>query len=490
MGTDDFLKLRQVLFRLALDEEDAAVIVDKATRAVSLALNCKCSFVEGSVFDETKPGSRALVVHADSQPIGTLVVENLNPPFKSSKEEAFQEIADLVGLCAVQARQTQAIRELQDESEDMLFYAPDAIFVIDANGMVSMANRRALAFIGAHLEEVDGRTLSELFGTDLPRFSRLREFADQDEQIEIEIGGRMGRRLASLTFSQVENGSPGQLLCVVRDITKERQAQLALRRSERTTLIGETVEYLIHEVSNPLAALLASVVHAHRRVNDMEHCLPGFREHLVNCSNSNDIDHLKNIVALIEQANGSLQNARGAGGRIQDTMKTLRSAYHRTDLTGPDYIDVRFEIGLAIGVVEQEICGNSPIVQDVGPLPKVQAVPLHLAEAFGALIKNAVQAAHDVPKGQVLILAETTPTEIRVLVEDDGPGIPLDLQQKVFMPFFTTKPLGDALGLGLTMADDTVRRVGGTIKLEPANSGGARFVVTLPTQSELAETTV
>ncbi len=69
---------------------------------------------------------------------------------------------------------------------------------------------------------------------------------------------------------------------------------------------------------------------------------------------------------------------------------------------------------------------------------------------------------------------------MQVFIEDNGPGISKELRERIFMPFFTTKPLGDALGLGLTMAEDTIRRMGGSVDLDQTDLGGARFVVTLP----------
>ena len=67
-----------------------------------------------------------------------------------------------------------------------------------------------------------------------------------------------------------------------------------------------------------------------------------------------------------------------------------------------------------------------------------------------------------------------------LVVEDDGPGIPEPVLQRLFQPFFTTKPVGKGTGLGLSISYDIVRRMGGDITADNRPEGGARFKITLP----------
>ncbi|MCP4601895.1 MAG: PAS domain S-box protein [Proteobacteria bacterium] len=473
--------LRRRLIRLTLSEENPSIIVEKAAQTISQAFGCPCSFVEGDLISEKTSSCTALVVHSDGYRVGALLLGNYGNSLEKYDREELQEIADLVGLCAVQAHQTRTIIELQGESEDMLFHAPDAIFIIALDGIVRMANRRALDFIGIEAKDVEGHPLGDVLGWTMPDPDKMLELARIAEPVEIEINGPMGNRLASLTLTQVgDGGKLDPILCVVRDITKERQAQLALRRGERASLMGETVEYLLHEVNNPLAALLASATHAHKRSKELSRYL----EQLV-CDRENNgaDDSAGPLVEAIKQMNQSLTGICSSGNRIRDTMASLRSIRSDANATGPELIDVSFELGLAISAAEQETRFKSSIFREIGQLPKVKAVPLCLAEAFSALIKNAVHAVQRESEQRVHVRAEVDETELRVVVEDNGPGIPKELRERIFMPFFTTKQIGEALGLGLTMAEDTIRRIGGTISLDQSNMGGARFTVTLPVRA-------
>ncbi len=466
--------LRRELIWLALEEDDPVRVLKKSTLAVSRVFGCPCSFVEGNVVSDTAPWCTVAVVRAGGMPMGALLIGGNTDSIVDFDEETIHEIADLVGLCVFQAQQASEIVELQNESEDMLFLAPDAIFVIEENGSVSMANRRALDMINKETtSDVVGLSIYQLLGPAVPDLDALIELAHSGGRVEIEVAGQLGRIFASLDLSTV--GESEQILCVARDITQERQAQLALRRNERSSLLGETVEYLLHEINNPLAALLSNIGLAQKCEKELKRFSdePAKKDEGLGKANGQ-------MKPPSDKVGLALSNASTAGMRIRKVMNTLRSAHHGASPTGPDSIDVGFEIGLALSAAEAESRGSCSIVSTVGVLPRVQALPLQLAEAFVAVIKNAVQAVQKSVSGCVVLRTDKTDDEIRVIVEDNGMGVPDDLKSRIFMPFFTTKPFEDAYGLGLTMADDTIRNIGGSIRVEDVNPVGARFVVTLP----------
>lgn len=94
------------------------------------------------------------------------------------------------------------------------------------------------------------------------------------------------------------------------------------------------------------------------------------------------------------------------------------------------------------------------------------------------LVMNAIQAS---PRGgAVKVEVAIVGNKLRVVVLDEGPGVPEGLRSEIFEPFFTTKAAGDGTGLGLSVAAGIVRQQGGTISVEHAESGGAAFTVVVP----------
>ena len=95
---------------------------------------------------------------------------------------------------------------------------------------------------------------------------------------------------------------------------------------------------------------------------------------------------------------------------------------------------------------------------------------------------DAVQAGHDAGGGRITVAVSIDDGEVVVTVEDDGPGIPADVQSRLFEPFFTTKPVGQGTGLGLEIARRIVEAHRGTLAFT-SEPGRTRFTVRLPAEA-------
>jgi signal transduction histidine kinase len=139
---------------------------------------------------------------------------------------------------------------------------------------------------------------------------------------------------------------------------------------------------------------------------------------------------------------------------------------------------------------------NADFATNLDPnLPKTQVIPQDIGRVLLNLINNAFQASSSeaLPAGQAglakedpnfkpLVTVSTKQTEngIQITVSDNGPGIPEAIKDKIFQPFFTTKPTGQGTGLGLSLSYDIVKAHGGSIKIESNENEGATFTIELP----------
>jgi PAS domain S-box-containing protein len=455
--------LRRFLLRLALDSHSPEEVLRQACSAIREVTHCSCSFIEGDGNFGPAPGFVAVPVVSDGLAIGALVIRN-GVEMNGLNRRDMEEIAELVGIAIMNARQSQAVVELQSDSEDMLFHAPDAIFVLSQSGTVQMANRRFLEFIGLPSEQIIGKPIAAVFDPGPVDRDVLSSYARAAESFEIEASASTGRRLVSLIPSFVGDESTGKILCILRDITAERQSQLAIRRTERSLLMGKAVEYLLHEVNNPLAALISNLSRAAKVI--------------------------KEIPKSTDSANTlqlSLSHATDAAERIRETMSQLRAAHIGEHRNLETLVDIGHEISLAISGLDLPEGSHAVVIErEIQIQDKILTTPLVIAEAVNALVRNSLEALENMQRGVIRIAARETEGALFISVEDNGPGIPSHLVNQIFMPFFTTKPLGRSLGLGLTMVDDALRRLKGAIRIVPSDNG-ACFEMMIPKSPVIKE---
>jgi len=121
---------------------------------------------------------------------------------------------------------------------------------------------------------------------------------------------------------------------------------------------------------------------------------------------------------------------------------------------------------------------------------KINIIPQDIGRVFLNLINNAFYAVHERQKEEgdaykpiVLISTRKIDGKIEIRVSDNGNGMPDSIKEKIFQPFFTTKPTGQGTGLGLSLAYDIIKAHGGEIKVESKEGDLTTFIIQLPNYS-------
>ena len=131
---------------------------------------------------------------------------------------------------------------------------------------------------------------------------------------------------------------------------------------------------------------------------------------------------------------------------------------------------------------------NAAFHTDLDPnIPEINIVPQDIGRVLLNLINNAFQAVDEQAKKgtpdyqpQVIVRTRKLPDAVEMAVEDNGPGIPEAIKDKIFQPFFTTKPTGQGTGLGLSLAYDIVKAHGGNLEVQSTEGDGSAFIIKLP----------
>src|SRR6266545_3547704 len=235
-----------------------------------------------------------------------------------------------------------------------------------------------------------------------------------------------------------------------RRAQKLREAQERLIRTERLASVGRLSAGLAHEIGNPLAALL------------------GLEDLLLQGGQSAGEQH--DFLLRIRKETERIHRV------LRDLLDFARAASRRDDQPGA----IAEAISDAVALVRpQGSFRDVALSVDAEPdLPPVMLGNDHLVQVLLNLLLNAADASG--PRGKVTLRANRNGSSIRVLVEDDGPGIDPAIRERLFEPFVTTKEVGKGTGLGLAVCRGLVESAHGTIQLDESHQPGARFVVDLP----------
>jgi signal transduction histidine kinase len=261
---------------------------------------------------------------------------------------------------------------------------------------------------------------------------------------------------------------------------KATQAQLI--QSEKMASLGELTAGIAHEIQNPLnfvnnfaevsGDLVKEIQEERQKTKDRD-------EELTNDILNDIEENLEKIAHHGKRASGivkgMLEHSRTGDGTKEPTdINALADEYLRLAYHGLRAKDKSFNADFETDFDES--------------LPKIHAVPQDIGRVLLNLINNAFHAVNERAKLQassyeprVVISTKRADDRIEIKVVDNGTGIPEDLRDKIFQPFFTTKDTGEGTGLGLSLSYDIVTKGhGGTIEVESEQGKGTSFIVKLP----------
>jgi two-component system sensor kinase FixL len=364
-----------------------------------------------------------------------------------------------------QRRQTEERFRLVVES------TPSAMLMVDAGGKIELANHQTGKLFGYREEQLIGQPMTLLLPA---RFHAL-----QQKKLEDFFSAPSLRRLgfeSSLTglkkqgvefpmeisLTPIESGGGLMALVAVIDNTEKQQAEEARRElvhASRLAVLSELTASIAHEINQPLGAILSNAEAAELLLEDPSPSLDEVRR-ILSDIRKDDLragEVIRRLRALLRQGEVERQPI-GMRSVISDVVAILRGEAERR--------------GVEVAIDTPE---SDPMVVDA----VVLADRVHLQQVMLNLMVNAMEAMaeQEGPK-RLRIASSRKDNQLVVSVQDNGPGVPESVRNKLFDRFFSTKREG--MGMGLAISRSLIEEHGGRIWMENAPEGGAVFHFSLP----------
>ena len=269
-----------------------------------------------------------------------------------------------------------------------------------------------------------------------------------------------------------------------------RMTQQQLVESEKLASIGQMTAGIAHEINNPINFVQSNVGPLKRDIDEILELLSQLAEIDENKDLLEQVNHLKSqyvkldVEYLKKEIQQLLNGIEDGSKRTAEIVKGLRvfSRMDRSELISADINEcLNSTLVVMKNMTKAEVTLNVELGENI---PKTYCYPGKLSQVFMNLVTNAVQATR-LPNRQPIdriinVRSYFNDNKICVEIQDNGKGIPTEIQDKIFEPFFTTKDVGEGTGLGLGIAAGIIGEHNGHLSFTSSATDGTTFLITLP----------
>jgi signal transduction histidine kinase len=267
--------------------------------------------------------------------------------------------------------------------------------------------------------------------------------------------------------------SPKELLTAARELVKAKEQTADLVLTQRMESLEMVAAGLAHEINNPLNYLKNALGRVRLDAEKVLGLLGTARERPLEGGEQAQVDKLgARIQELLGVADSGVKRI---GSTVELMSRYGRAGYKREMVPHDAWAAAQAVVGIVLPATGRHVKVDLDLEGD----GSLECVPEEFGQVLSNLVQNAIEAVPE-ETGRVRVRGRVEDGELVVSVKDNGPGIPPEVVQKLFTPFFSTKGPGRGVGLGLTITRRVVQSLGGNLTVTSAVGQGTEFVVRVP----------
>jgi len=266
-------------------------------------------------------------------------------------------------------------------------------------------------------------------------------------------------------------------------ITKLHETQSQLVSSEKMASLGVLTAGIAHEINNPVNFIYTGINSLNKDVVELTTLLTEILQQ-INARGGDELigsineikkdGELDEILEIIPQ---TIEDIKVGAERAAEIIKGLRN-FSRLDKDSMQISNIHEGLDSALLLLRNKFKNHIAVKKEYSQLPEIECYPGKLNQAFINVLSNAIDAIEK--EGTITIRTWANEEKIYIQIQDSGKGIPTDVIDKIYDPFFTTKSVGKGVGLGLSITYGIIQEHNGKIDVKSVQNSGTTFTISLP----------
>lgn len=372
---------------------------------------------------------------------------------------------------------------------NIIFDTMPSALVSISNNIIQGWNKDIIQITGIEAKDAIGHNLTQVF----PAFSDYKHLITealrskdevQVQHVKLACSENTINHLYHITVYPLLAITPAEVVIRIDDVTDQVKNEAGLAQVEKLASVGASIAGVAHEINNPLATVLLNTQNILRRIDPtMESNLKTAEELGLDLGKQYKYLEQREIIKFIS---GIHEAGQRASSIVKNMLKFTRRS--TSDMEKHNLVEI---INDAL-----QLCANDISIQDHIDFKEIQIVtnfedknleiecyPLEIQQVILNLVRNAVQALNPTQESKIVKISLYRQNDNKVAIEitDTGHGMSKEVLEQIFQPFFTTKPIGQGTGLGLSVCRNIiVQKHHGNMEVQSTPGQGTTFTITLP----------